>query len=116
MNLILSAYGRCTAPPVWYTTDTVRCILYGCMGMYGGEPTVMSKERDHGSGRYVEKATLDDVLGAFDAVDGPPVVTTADVTDETGISRDSARRKLEVLRENNRVRRRKTAGRVSDGT
>jgi len=72
----------------------------------------MSKERDHGSGRYVEKATLEDVLGAFDAVDGPPVVTTADVADATGISRDSARRKLETLRENGRVERRKSAGRV----
>jgi DNA-binding Lrp family transcriptional regulator len=72
----------------------------------------MSKERDHGSGRYVEKATLDDVLDAVDAVDGPPVATTADVADATGISRDTARRKLEKLRENGRVERRETAGRA----
>jgi len=72
----------------------------------------MSKERDDRSGRYVEKATLDDVLGAFDTVDGPPVVTTADVADATGISRDSARRKLETLRDRGRVEKRKSAGRV----
>ena len=72
----------------------------------------MSKERDHGSGRYVEKATLDDVLNAVGAVDGPPVATTADVADATGISRDTARRKLETLRENDRVERRQSAGRV----
>jgi len=72
----------------------------------------MSKERDDRSGRYVEKATLDDVLKTFDAVDGPPVVTTADVADETGISRDSARRKLETLRDRGRVEKRKSAGRV----
>jgi len=72
----------------------------------------MSKERDHGSGRYVEKATLNDVLDAVGAVDGPPVATTADVADATGISRDTARRKLETLRENDRVERRQSAGRV----
>ena len=72
----------------------------------------MSKERDHGSGRYVEKATLNDVLDAVGAVDGPPVATTADVADATGISRDTARRKLETLREDNRVERRQSAGRV----
>jgi len=39
-------------------------------------------------------------------------VTTADVADATGISRDSARRKLETLRDRERVERRQTAGRV----
>jgi len=72
----------------------------------------MKKQRDTNSGRYVEKATLDDVLDAVDAVDGPPVVTTADVADATGISRDSARRKLETLRDRGRVEKRKSAGRV----
>lgn len=71
----------------------------------------MSKERND-SGRYTEKATLEDVLAVFDAVDGPPVVTSADVADGTGISRDSARRKLEQLRDEDRVSKRKSAGRV----
>jgi hypothetical protein len=72
----------------------------------------MAKERDNSSGRYVEKATLDDVLAVFDAVEGPPVVTSADVADATNLSRDSARRKLETLRDQGRVDKRKTAGRV----
>lgn len=72
----------------------------------------MSKERDDSSGRYVEKATLEDVMAVFDAVDGPPVVTSADVADAAGLSRDSARRKLETLRDRDRVVKRKTAGRV----
>lgn len=72
----------------------------------------MEKKRDDSSGRYVEKATLDDVLQVFDAVDGPPVVTSADVADATGLSRDSARRKLETLHDRGRVEKRKTAGRV----
>jgi hypothetical protein len=72
----------------------------------------MAKERDKSSGRYVEKATLDDVLAVFDAVDGPPVVTSADVADATNLSRDSARRKLKTLRDQGRVDKRKTAGRV----
>ena len=101
----------CSVISVWCTPDTVRCKAYGCIGVHGAR-TIMSKERDQGSGRYVEKATLDDVLDVVDAVDGPPVVTTADVADATGISRDSARRKLETLRENGRVERRKSAGRV----
>jgi len=71
----------------------------------------MPKERND-DGQYVETATLEDVRGAFDAIDAPPVVTTADVADETGLSRDSARRKLELLRERDDVARRRSAGRV----
>ena len=70
----------------------------------------MSKERNE-SGQYVEKATLADVLATFDTVEGPPVVTSADVAEATDLSRDSARRKLETLRDPGRVAKRKTAGR-----
>lgn len=72
----------------------------------------MAKERDESSGRYVEKATLDDVLAVFEAVEGPSVVTTADVAEATDLSRDSARRKLETLHDRGRVEKRKSAGRV----
>jgi len=66
----------------------------------------MPKKRNN-DGQYVKTATLEDVGAAFGAVDGPPVVTTADVADETGLSRDSARRKLERLRERDEVARRR---------
>lgn len=70
----------------------------------------MSKERDE-TGRYVESATLDDVLNVFDQVAGPPVVTSGDVADATGLSHDFARRKLETLVDQGRVDSRRTAGR-----
>lgn len=71
----------------------------------------MPKQRGD-TGQYVETVTLEDVLEVFDRVDGPPVVTSADVSEETGLSRDSARRKLETLRDRGEVDRRRTAGRV----
>lgn len=71
----------------------------------------MPKERGE-TGQFIETVTLDDVLTVFDAVDGPPVVTSADVADATGVSRDSARRKLEELQERGEVDSRRTAGRV----
>lgn len=70
----------------------------------------MSRERD-AHGQYTEKVSLSDVLGVFDAVDGP-VVTSGDVASITGCSGDTARRKLEKLHDQGRIGRRKTAGRV----
>lgn len=64
------------------------------------------------SGQFVEAASFDDVLDVFDEVDGPPVVTSADVADATGLSRDGARRKLKTLVDRGDVARRSTAGRV----
>lgn len=78
---------------------------------YGYEAEDMPKERGD-AGQYIETVTLDDVLAVFATVDGPPVVTSADVAEATGLSRDSARRKLETLRDRGRVDRRKSAGRV----
>lgn len=71
----------------------------------------MPKERGD-TGQYVETVTLEEVLEVFDCVDGLPVVTSADVAEETGLSRDSARRKLETLRDRGEVNQRRTAGRV----
>ena len=70
----------------------------------------MSQNRDE-HGQFTEQVGLSDVLGVFDAVDGP-VVTSGDVASVTGCSGDSARRKLERLHDRGRVGRRKTAGRV----
>jgi hypothetical protein len=71
----------------------------------------MPKERGE-TGQFVETVTSEDVLDVFDGVDGPPVVTSADVADATGLSRDSARRKLSGLFDEGRVGRRESAGRV----
>lgn len=70
----------------------------------------MSQDRNE-HGQFTPTVTLDEVLTVFDTVDGP-VVTTGDVADETGCSRDSARRKLTRLQEEGYVGSRKTAGRV----
>lgn len=71
----------------------------------------MPKQRGD-SGQFVSSASLDDVLDVFDEVDGPPVVTSADVADRTDVSRDTARRKLETLVDRGDVDRRSTAGRT----
>ena len=78
---------------------------------FGPIAAPMPKERGD-TGQYVETVTLEDVLEVFDRVAGPPVVTSGDVAEETGLSRDSARRKLETLRDRGKVERRRTAGRV----
>lgn len=70
----------------------------------------VSQQRDD-RGQFTEEVTLDDVLAVFEAVAGP-VVTSGDVAEVTGCSRDSARRKLDELHRQGRVGRRKTAGRV----
>jgi predicted transcriptional regulator len=70
----------------------------------------MSRERGD-TGRYTETVTLDDVLGIFDTVEGP-VVTSGDVAETLDCSRETARRKLRTLEEQDHVASRKTAGRV----
>lgn len=70
----------------------------------------MSRERED-TGRYTETVTPDDVIGVFEAVEGP-VVTSSDVAEALDCSRETARRKLRTLEEQGRVASRKTAGRV----
>ncbi|WP_324665389.1 hypothetical protein [Haloarcula sediminis] len=70
----------------------------------------MSRERGD-TGRYTETVTLDDVLSVFGAVEGP-VVTSGDVAETLDCSRETARRKLRTLEEQDHVASRKTAGRV----
>lgn len=62
-------------------------------------------------GQFTETVTREDVLAVFDAVEGP-VVTSGDVAERTGCSRDTARRKLTQLSEAGHLGRRKAAGRV----
>lgn len=62
-------------------------------------------------GMFVEDTPHKDVLAVFAVVDGP-VVTTGDVADELGCSRETARRKLNELHDQGRLGKRKTAGRV----
>jgi biotin operon repressor len=71
----------------------------------------MSKDDREDSGRFSVRVTLEDVLGVFDAVDGP-VVTSGDVAEALDCSRETARRKLRTLEDDGRVASRKTAGRV----
>lgn len=76
------------------------------------EPQLAAVSREHGDdGRYTETVTLDDVLGVFETVGGP-VVTSGDVAESLGCSRETARRKLRTLEEQDRVASRKTAGRI----
>ena len=68
--------------------------------------------REHGdAGEFVETITLDDVLGVFDQVRGP-VVLSADVAETLDCSRQTARRKLEQLYDEGRLDRRKVSRRV----
>jgi hypothetical protein len=68
--------------------------------------------REHGDGgEFVETVTHSDVLGVLDTVDGP-VILSADVADELGCSRETARRKLEALFEKGQLSRRKVSRRV----
>ena len=58
-------------------------------------------------GRFADSVTGEDVLGVFEAVDGP-VVTSTDVGDVLGISTESARQHLNELVAEGPLRRRKT--------
>lgn len=72
----------------------------------------MSMPREHGdAGEFVETTRLDDVLGVFDVVNGPAILS-ADVADHLDCSRDTARRKLSQLYERGDVDRRKVSRRV----
>lgn len=70
----------------------------------------MSRKRSD-TGRYTEAVTLDAVLGVFEKVEGP-VVTSGDVAEALDCSRETARRKLRRLEEQDQIASRKTAGRV----
>ena len=68
--------------------------------------------REHGEdGTYVETVTLERVLDVFDTVDGP-VILSADVGDELGCSRETARRKLQQLHDRGVLDCRKVSRRV----
>jgi len=70
----------------------------------------MPRERGD-SGQYVSTVGGEDVLGVFDEVEGP-VVTSADVAERMGVTRETGRRKLNGLVDEGVLAKRKTAGRV----
>lgn len=71
----------------------------------------MSNDERSETGRYTERITLENVLTVFETVEGP-VVTSGDVAETLECSRETARRKLRSLEEQDQVASRKTAGRV----
>lgn len=70
------------------------------------EPAAMTRERNE-SGQYVETVSPDEVLGTFNAVDGP-VITSTDVAEYLECTTEAARQKLKRLVEENTLARRKT--------
>jgi predicted ArsR family transcriptional regulator len=70
----------------------------------------MDRERSK-TGEFKETVTLDAVLDVFTQVPGP-IVTSADIADALDCSRETARRKLSTLQDQNVITSRETAGRV----
>lgn len=70
----------------------------------------MDRERGEG-GEFVPTVTPDRVLAVFEAVEGP-VITSGDVAAELDCTTEAARRTLDELREDGRLARRRTAGRL----
>ena len=65
------------------------------------------------TGGFVETVHLDDVMGVFEEVEGPPVITSSDVADALGCTPDTARRKFRELEREGRIKRRDPSSRVS---
>jgi hypothetical protein len=63
-------------------------------------------------GRFQARVTLDDVLDVFETVEGPPVITSSDVAGAFDCSGDTARLKLNTLKDQNRVANR-SAGKTT---
>jgi predicted ArsR family transcriptional regulator len=61
--------------------------------------------RDEGG--FKTMTTLDDVLDAFETV-GEPVVTTGEIAEAAGCSREGARQKLTTLYEDDRIERKRS--------
>jgi hypothetical protein len=66
----------------------------------------MPREFDE-SGQFKKTTTLDDVLAAFDEI-ADAVVSTGEIAEAAGCSREGARQKLTTLYEQDRVNRKKT--------
>ncbi|WP_248911076.1 transcriptional regulator [Halocatena marina] len=71
----------------------------------------MAQDREHNeSGQFVPEYSDEDVLGVFETVDGP-VILSSDVVEELGCALETARQKLISLHEEGRLGRRKAGGR-----
>lgn len=72
----------------------------------------MSDDRPrNGGGKFTEIVTEQDILKAFDASD-EPFLTTAEVADELPVSKDAVYRRLEQMREEGLVEKKKTGARA----
>ena len=68
--------------------------------------------REHGKGgKYIEMIPPERILGVFDMVDRPVILST-DVADALDCSGETARRKLQQLHEQGELKRRKVSRRV----
>ncbi|MFC6724992.1 hypothetical protein ACFQE1_11540 [Halobium palmae] len=72
--------------------------------------TMSDRERSE-SGQFVETVSLEDVLAVFRRFE-EPCITSADVADELSCTTEAARQKLARLREEGRVKSRKS-GRIT---
>jgi predicted ArsR family transcriptional regulator len=69
-------------------------------------------KREHGDGgKFVETISHRDVLGVFNSVEGP-VILSADVADQLDCSTEIARQKLSELHEQGMLDRRKVSRRI----
>jgi len=66
----------------------------------------MSRERTD-SGQYAETVTIDRVRQVFSTIAGP-VVTSADIASELGVTAEAARRKLNEFHDRGMLDKRKT--------
>lgn len=66
----------------------------------------MPRDRDE-TGKYVESATLEDVLGLFDEINSP-AITSSDVAERFDITTEAARQKLTRLVDRGDLKRRKS--------
>lgn len=66
----------------------------------------MARDRDD-TGKYVESATLEDVLKLFDEIEGP-VITSSDIAERFDITTEAARQKLTRLVDRGDLEKRKS--------
>lgn len=68
---------------------------------------IMADRQRSESGQFVERVTLEDVLGVFEQVRGP-VITSSDVAEALDCTTEAARQKLTRLYDQGKVDKRKT--------
>lgn len=87
-------------------SETFKCMAIIVYTMAGNTP-----EQGDG-GRWQARVTIEDVLDVFETVEGPPVITSNDVSSALDCSGDTARNKLNTLFGQRQVEKRE-AGRTT---